>query len=40
MISQMKKCNIFLMFAQNNDRGCTLEPSHWGGSNMYPQSMF
>ena len=23
---QMKKCDIFLIFAQNIDRGCTLEP--------------
>ena len=37
---QMKKCDFFLIFAQNIDRGYTLEPPHWGGSNEYPQSMF
>ena len=36
----MKKCDIFLIFAQNIDRGYTLEPPQWGGSNEYPQSMF
>ena len=36
----MKKCDIFLIFAQNIDRGYTLEPPQWGGSNVYPQSMF
>ena len=36
----MKKCDIFLIFAQNIDRGYTLEPPRWGGSNEYPQSMF
>ena len=36
----MKKCYIFLIFAQNIDWGYTLEPPHWGGSNKYPQSMF
>ena len=25
---QMKKCDIFLIFAQNMDRGYTLEPPH------------
>ena len=33
----MKHCDIFLMFAQNIDRGDTLERR---GSNEYPQSMF
>ena len=36
----MKKSDIFLVFAQNIDRGYTLEPPHRGGSNEYPQSMF
>ena len=35
-----KKLNIFLVFAQNIDCGCTLEPPRRGGSNGYPQSMF
>ena len=34
----------FLIFAQNIDCGYTLEPpqtqTQWGGSNVYPQSMF
>ena len=37
---QMKFFNIFLIFAQNLDCGYSLEPSQWGGSNEYPQSMF
>ena len=37
---QPKKFDIFLIFAQNIDRGYTLEPPHRGGSNEYPQSMF
>ena len=37
---QMKKCDIFLIFAQSIDRGYTLKPPHRGGSNEYPQSMF
>ena len=37
---QMKKCHIFLIFAQNIDCGYTLEPPQLGGSNEYPQSMF
>ena len=37
---QQKKFDIFLIFAQNIDRGYTLEPSRRGGSNTYPQSMF
>ena len=40
MYFQMKKYNIFLIFAQNIDCGYTLEPPHWGGSNEYLQSMF
>ena len=30
---------FFSSFAQNIDRGYTLEPPHRGGSNEYPQSM-
>ena len=37
---QMKKCDIFLIFAENIDHGYTLEPPHWGGSKEYPWSMF
>ena len=37
---QMKKCDVFHIFAQNIDCGYTLEPPQWGGSNEYPQSMF
>ena len=33
---QMKKCDIFLIFAQNIDREYTLEPPHY----EYPRSMF
>ena len=36
----MTNCDIFLMFVQNIDRGYKLELPQWGGSNMYPQSMF
>ena len=38
----LKKKDIFNIFAQNIDRGCTLEPPHQGSSKeyMYPQSMF
>ena len=36
----MKYCDIFLIFAQNIERGYKLEPPHWGDSNEYPQSMF
>ena len=32
----MKNCDIVHIFAQNRDRGHTLE----GGSNEYPRSMF
>ena len=35
-----KNFDIFLIFAQNIDCGCTLEPPPRGGSNEYPQSMF
>ena len=31
--------DIFLIFAQNIDRGYTLEPPQRGSSNEYPQSM-
>ena len=31
---------FFFIFAQNIDRGYTLEPPRRGGSNEYPQSMF
>ena len=37
---QLKKFDIFLIFAQNIDCGYTLEPPCQGGSNEYPQSMF
>ena len=37
---QLKIFDIFLIFAQNIDRGYTLEPPRQGGSNEYPQSMF
>ena len=37
---QVKNSEIFLIFAQNIDRGYTLEPPHRGGSNEYPRSMF
>ena len=37
---QMKNYDVFLIFAQNIDRGYTLEPPHCGGSNEYPRSMF
>ena len=37
---QMKKNGFFLIFAQNIDRGYTLEPPHRGGSNEYPESTF
>ena len=39
-IFQVTKCYIVLIFAQNIDCGYTLEPTHCGGSNVYPQSMF
>ena len=37
---QLKKFDIFLIFAQNIDCGYTLGPPRRGGSNEYPQSMF
>ena len=37
---QLKKFDIFLIFAQNIDCGYMLEMPHRGGSNEYPQSMF
>ena len=37
---QLKKFDIFLIFAQNIDCGYTLEPPRRGGSNEYPQPMF
>ena len=36
----MKKCDIFLIFAQNIDCWYTLEPPQLGSSNEYPQFMF
>ena len=36
---QLKKNDIFLIFAQNIDCGYTLEPPRRGGSNEYPQSV-
>ena len=33
-----EKLWYFLIFAQNIDRGYTLEPPQWGSSNEYPQS--
>ena len=37
---QIKNSNIFHISAQNIDCGYSLEPPRWGGSNVYPQSMF
>ena len=37
---EKKKEDNFLIFAQNIDRGYTLEPPQRGGSNEYPQSLF
>ena len=37
---QVKKFDIFLIFAQNIHCGYKLEPPCRGGSNEYPQSMF
>ena len=39
-IFRWKKREVFLIFAQNMDRGYTLEPPQRGGFNEYPQSMF
>ena len=36
----MKNCYLFLTFARNTDCGYKLEHPHWGGSNVYPYSMF
>ena len=36
----MKKCDIFHIFAQNIDRGYSLEPPQSGGANEHPRSMF
>ena len=35
---QIKKIDI-LIFAQNIDRGYTLEPPHWGRTNEYQRLM-
>ena len=37
---RMKIFDIFLIFAQNTDRGYTLDPHQRGGSSEYPQSLF
>ena len=37
---QIKNSDIFNISAQNIDRGYSLEPPRWGGSNEYPRSMF
>ena len=37
---QLKMFDYFHNFAQNIDRGYTLESPHQGGSNEYTQSMF
>ena len=37
---QTKNSDILHISAQNIDRGYSLEPPPWGGSNEYPQSMF
>ena len=37
---QIKNSDIFLISAQNIDRGYTLELPRRGGSNEYPESMF
>ena len=37
---QIKKSDIFYIFAQNIDCGYSFEPPRRGGSNEYPQSMF
>ena len=38
--NQIKKSDIFHIFAQNIDYGYSLETPRRGGSNGYPQSMF
>ena len=35
VIFRWKNVTIFLIFAQNIDRGYTLEPPQWGGSNEH-----
>ena len=35
-----KKVDMFHISAQNIDCEYSLEPPRWGGSNVYPQSMF
>ena len=37
---QQTICNFFLIFAQNTDCGCTLEPPQRGGFNEYTHSLF
>ena len=37
---QQKTFDIYLIFAQNIDRGHTLEPPRRGGSNEYPHLCF
>ena len=37
---QIKNFDIFHISAQNIDCGHSLDLSHWGSSNKYPQSMF
>ena len=39
-IFQIKKSDIFQISAQNIDCGYSLEPTRWGGSIEYPQSIF
>ena len=42
-LQSKKEEDIFIIFAQNIDCGCSLEPPqspHSGGSNEYMQSMF
>ena len=35
-----KNSDIFHISVQKIDRGYSLDPPHWGGSNEHPQSMF
>ena len=37
---QMKISDILLIYVPNIVLGWSLDLSHWGGSNMYPQSDF
>ena len=39
-IFQIKNSDTFYIPAQNIDRGDSLEPPRWGGSNEYPQYLF